>query len=125
MKSGALPKDVYRRRDAILALQEARGVMDENANIDAREAAIEANRLSPDLIPAAVMAARGLIDKGDKRSATRVLKKAWEVHPHPELAAVFAEIEPDETPQGRLRRFRALTALAARKTTKPACFWPS
>lgn len=111
LKAGALPKDVYRRRDAVLALQEARGVMDETASVDAREAAIEANRLSPDLIPAAVMAARGLIDKGDKRAATRVLKKAWEVRPHPELAAAFAEIEPDEVPHDRLKRFKALTAL--------------
>ncbi len=110
-KSGAIPKDVYRRRDAILALQEARGVLDENASIDAREAAIEANRLSPDLIPAAIMAARALIEKGDKRSATRVIKKAWEAQPHPELAAVFASIEPDEVPQDRLKRFGALTSL--------------
>ena len=111
LKAGALPKDVYRRRDAVLALQEARGVMDESATAEAREAAIEANRQSPDLIPAAVLAARGLIDKGDKKSAARVLKKAWEVQPHPELAAAFAEIEPDEIPQERLKRFRSLTAL--------------
>lgn len=111
LKGGTLPKDVFRRRDAVLALQEARGVMDEASTIEQREAAIEANKLSPDLIPAAVMAARGLIDKGDKKSATRVLKKAWEARAHPELAAAFAEIEPDETPQARLKRFRLLTAL--------------
>ena len=111
LKAGALPKDVYRRRDAVLALQEARSVMDESATIEQREAAIEANKLSPDLIPAAVMAARSLIDKGDKKAATRVLKKAWEARPHPELAAAFAEIELDETPQARLKRFRLLTAL--------------
>ncbi len=111
LKGGSLPKDVYRRRDAVLALQEARGVMDEASTIEQREAAIEANKLSPDLIPAAVMAARSLIDKGDKKSATRVLKKAWEARAHPELAAAFAEIEPDETPQARLKRFRLLTAL--------------
>ena len=111
LKAGALPKDVYRRRDAVLALQEARGVMDEAATAESRDAAIEANRQSPDLIPAAVLAARGLIDRDDKKSATRVLKKAWEMQPHPELAAAFAEIEPDEIPQERLKRFRTLTAL--------------
>ena len=110
-KSGALPKDVYRRRDAVMALQEARVVVDEAASIEAREAAIEANKQSPDLIPAAVMAARFYIDRGDKRSAGRVLKKAWEAQPHPDLAAVFAEIEPDETPQDRVRRFRVLTGV--------------
>lgn len=110
-KSGALPRDVYRRRDAVLALQEARGVMDESASIEAREAAIAANKLSPDLIPAAAMAARSYIDKGDAKSATRVLKKAWEALPHPDLAAAFAEIAPEETPDARLKRFRILTAI--------------
>ena len=109
LRAGALPKDVYRRRDAVLALQQARTVFDDSASIEAREAAIEANRLSPDLIPAAAMAARGYIAKGDRKNATRVLKKAWEVLPHPDLAAAFAEIEPDETPHDRLKRFRTLT----------------
>lgn len=109
LKAGTLPKDVYRRRDAVLALQQARTVIDDEASIEAREAAIEANRLSPDLIPAAAMAARGYVAKGDRRNATRVLKKAWEVLPHPDLAAAFAGIEPDETSQDRLKRFRTLT----------------
>ena len=109
LKAGALPRDVYRRRDAVLALQEAKTVFDDSASIEAREAAIEANRLSPDLIPAAAMAARSLIAKGDRKGATRVLKKAWTVHPHPDLAAAFAEIEPDETPTARLKRFKTIT----------------
>ncbi len=110
LKAGALPKDVYRRRDAVLALQQAQGVLDEGASIEAREAAIEANKQSPDLIPAAAMAARALIDKGDRKAATRVLKKAWDAKPHPDLAAAFADIEPAETPQARLKRFKTLTA---------------
>jgi HemY protein len=111
LKAGTLPKDVYRRRDAVLALQQAKAVIDDDASIEAREAAIEANRLSPDLIPAAAMAARGDAAKGDKKNATRVLKKAWEVLPHPDLAAAFAAIEPDESPEDRLKRFKTLTAL--------------
>ena len=111
MKSGALPKAVYRRRDAILALQGARALVDDSSSIEAREAAIAANKQSPDLIPAATMAARALIDKGDKRGATRVLKKAWEMRPHPDLAAAFAEIEPEESADARLKRFRSLTTL--------------
>ena len=111
LRSGSLPRDVYRRRDAVLALQEARTVIDDNASIEAREAAIEANRLSPDLIPAAAMAARGLIAKGDRKGAARVLKKAWGAQPHPDLAAAFAEIEPEETPADRVKRFKTLTAI--------------
>lgn len=108
LKTGTLPRDVHKRRDAVLALSEAKEVISEESSIEAREEAIEANRLSPDLIPASCMAARGYIAKGKKRNAVRVLKKTWEVSPHPDLAAVFAEIEPDETPQQRLKRFGTL-----------------
>ena len=108
LKSGSLPRDVYRRRDAVLALSEARGIIDEGKTIESREAAIEANRLSPDLIPAAVLAARGYLADGNARYATRVLVKAWNVQPHPDLAAAFAEIVADETPEARLKRFHAL-----------------
>ena len=111
LKTGALPKDVFRRRDAVLALQEAQAVISDTSSIEAREAAIEANKLSPDLIPAAAMAARSYVQKGEKKNAIRVLKKAWEVLPHPDLAAAFAAIEPDETPVERLKRFKLLTAL--------------
>lgn len=111
LRSGSLPRSVYRRRDALLALQEAKTILDEGSSMEAREAAIEANRMSPDLIPAAVIAARAMAEKGDHKGAARVLKKAWEVQPHPDLAAAFAVIEPDETPVARLKRFKALLAL--------------
>ncbi|WP_411891214.1 heme biosynthesis protein HemY [Yoonia sp. SDW83-1] len=107
LKSGSLPRDVHKRRDAVLALSEARDILDTGKTIESREAAIEANRLSPDLIPAAVMAARGYIADGNARYATRVLTKAWSVQPHPELAAAFAEIVPDETADARLKRFQS------------------
>lgn len=108
LRYGALPRDVHKRRDAVLALTEARDILDEGKDIEAREQAIEANRLSPDLVPAAAMAARASLRKGSKRHATRIIRKAWAVQPHPDLAAAFAEIEPDESPQDRLRRFSRL-----------------
>jgi len=111
LKQGKLPRDVHKRRDAVLALQEAREVFAEGATIEAREAAIAANRASPDLIPAAVLAARGLAEQGKRRPAERVLKKAWEAQPHPDLAAVFAELVPDESPSDRLKRFEPLLRL--------------
>lgn len=110
-RAGVLPKEVWRRRDAVMALQEAKVVVDESASIEAQEAAIAANKASPDLIPAAAMAARSYIAKGDRKNATRVLKKAWEARPHPDLAAAFAEIDPEESPEARLKRFKVLTAL--------------
>jgi HemY protein len=109
LKQGTMPRDVHRRRDAVLALSEAKLVFDEGSSIEAREAAIEANRMSPDLIPAAVMAANGFVEKGQQKNATRLLKKAWNARPHPDLAAAFAAIEPEETPEQRVKRFGVLT----------------
>lgn len=111
LKHGAIPRDVHKRRDAVLALTEAKGVFEKGATIEAREAAIEANRKSPDLIPAAVLAADEYLADEKPKQAARVLKKAWTAQPHPDLAAAFARISPDETPAQRLKRFQALTKL--------------
>ena len=111
LKSGSLPRDVYSRREAVLALSEAREVIEDDVSLEAREKAITANRLSPDLVPAAALAARSYVAKGKPRNATRILRKAWEAQPHPDLAAAFAAIVPDETPQERLKRFQTLTKI--------------
>lgn len=113
LRNGQLPRDVHKRRDAVLALSEAKDIVDEENTIERRETAIEANRLSPDLIPAAVMAAQSYIKQSKPRYAARVLKKAWEVRPHPDLAATFAAIAPDETPAARIKRFGGLTKVKA------------
>ena len=109
LRNGNLPRDVHKRRDAVLALGEARDIIDEGSSIEAREKAIAANKLSPDLIPAAVMAADAYTRDGKPKYATRVVRKAWEASPHPDLAAAFARIAPNETPAERVKRFTVLT----------------
>ncbi|MEX1661373.1 heme biosynthesis protein HemY [Thioclava sp. 15-R06ZXC-3] len=108
LRQGELPRDVHKRRDAVMALQEAKDVMAEGASVEAREAAIAAAKSSPDLIPAVVMAARSYIEKDKPRAAERILRKAWGVQPHPDLAAAYAAIAPDEAPAKRLKRFDKL-----------------
>lgn len=109
LKHGSLPRDVHKRRDAVLALSEAKDVLCEDSGIDGQERAIEANKLSPDLIPAAVLAAKSYVEQGKPKYAARVLTKAWAARPHPDLAGAFAAIVPEETPEKRLKRFRSLT----------------
>jgi len=111
LKHGNLPRDVHKRRDAVLALSEAKDILADDSSIEVQEKAIEANKLSPDLIPAAVMAAQSYVDQGRPKLAVRLLKKSWEAQPHPDLAAAFAAIAPDETPAERVRRFTALTRI--------------
>ena len=112
LKQGKIPRDVHKRREAVLALSQAAEVIDQENSIEKRETAIEANRLSPDLVPAAAMAAREYIAQSKPKLAVRVIKKAWESQPHPDLAAAFSEIAPNETPQERLKRFAQLSKLS-------------
>ena len=58
LKYGNLPRDIHKRRDAVLALSEAAEIIETDKRIDAQVMAIEANRLSPDLVPAAVLVAK-------------------------------------------------------------------
>ena len=111
LKTGTLPREVFKRRDAVLALSSSKALLAEEATPEQQEQAIEANRLSPDLVPAAALAARSYIAKGKPRYAVRILKKAWEAQPHPDLAHAFAEIAPDETAQERVKRFEQLLRL--------------
>ena len=105
-----MPRDVCRRREAVLALADASGKMESDPS-GAEDAAIEANRLAPNFVPAAVAAARAYLARGKIRLATKALKTAWTHEPHPDLAAAFAEIVPDETPAERVARFGELTRI--------------
>lgn len=113
LKIGSLPRDVHKRRDAVLALSEAKEAAANGDDAKARDTAIAANRLSPDLIPAAVMAAEAYLAQNNTRYASRILTKAWAATPHPDLAGAFAAIAPDETPTARLKRFKTLTRSSA------------
>jgi len=106
LRSGNIPKALHRRRDAVLALANAADPdMDDAAK---HAAALEAHRLSPDLIPATVMAAHAHLANGHKRKAKKAVLNTWTTTPHPDLAAAFAAIEPEETAEARVKRFAPL-----------------
>jgi HemY protein len=110
MHAKLLPRDVGTRRDAVLSLADARAALADGDTGRGNEAALQANRLAPTLIPAAALAARVQAAQGSKRKATKTLTSVWAVTPHPDLAAAFAAIEPGETPDARRRRFATLIA---------------
>jgi HemY protein len=111
VRTNILTSDVGKRREAVLALANARLLLDEGDVIKGKERALESNRLSPDLVPAAVLAAEMKSLEDNKRAALKIIKKAWTANPHPDLASAFAEIEPDETAVARLKRFTVLTKI--------------
>lgn len=110
MHARMLPRDVGVRRDAVLSLADARTALAEGDTARGYEAALQANKLAPTLAPAAALAARAQAERGQKRKATKILTTAWAANPTPELAAAFAAIEPDETPEARRKRFATLVS---------------
>lgn len=113
LKHGSMPRDVHKRRDAVLALSEAREMRRGGKLEEAQKLSIEANRLSPELIPGATMAARAHVEQAKPRLATKVLRGAWASQPHPELAAAFAAIDENESTAARIKRFQTLTRSTA------------
>ena len=101
-KSGLLPKDIFIRRNAILNLATAK----EDSGENSITAAINANKASPELVPAAVLTASIHMKNRKKRFATNILRKAWDKLPHPDLAAAFANLEPSESANERFNRFK-------------------
>ncbi|MEM9049783.1 MAG: heme biosynthesis HemY N-terminal domain-containing protein [Pseudomonadota bacterium] len=111
VKARLLPRDVGARRDAVLALALARKAEAEGQIDTAQNAAAEAIALAPGLVPAAVTAAHLKAQGSDPKAGERILRRAWETAPHPELAAAFAELTPNEDPEARRKRFQTLLSI--------------
>ena len=109
LKHGSLPKDVHKRRDAVFALSQSRDLRAEGKLEEAQIYAVEANRLAPGLVPAALLSAEGHREQKNVKQASRILRAAWQLAPHPDLAAGFAALAPDEASAARLKRFGQFT----------------
>jgi HemY protein len=49
-----------------------------------------------------------LAEGGELRKASRILHKAWETHPHPDLAQVFSDLRFGDAARDRLKRIEVL-----------------
>lgn len=70
----------------------------------------EAQVLTPDLPTPAVYHARLLFEAGRTRRAARVIERAWQTAPHPELAQSYGALVKDETPLAHVARLQRLAA---------------
>jgi HemY protein len=104
---GGLDKADYRRRRAVLLTARAIALAENDRDVS-HEAALEAVKLAPSLVPAAALAGRQLSEMGERRKAARILDAAWRAHPHPDLAAAYAETRLGASARERLTRIRAL-----------------
>ncbi|SEQ77081.1 HemY protein [Faunimonas pinastri] len=77
----------------------------------ARNAALEAHELAPELVPAAVVAGRLLSRLGEVRRASKVLEATWKEAPHPEIAEAYAHVRSGDSATDRLKRMETLHRL--------------
>ena len=100
-------RDMATRRCAVLLTAQAKEA--EASDVDrARELALEAHKLAPDLVPAADIAGRLLAAQGHTMRASRLIAKSWKLSPHPDLAMAYAHARPGDSPRERLRRVKLL-----------------
>lgn len=109
---GALTPDDGRRHRTVLFLEQGGDAQVNGRRDEALSYAESAHDVLPGFVPAAVRAARLLVESGNKRRAIRVVTRAWKVNPHPELAEVFAAAIADEVPLERVRLFQKLASVA-------------
>jgi HemY protein len=114
MEGGLVEGDAARRRQAVLITAEARELAAEDSET-ARERALalarRALRLSPDLVPAAAIAATVLAKREKVWAASGTIEAIWPKAPHPHLGEIYAGLKPMEGPKARLDRVRGLVAL--------------
>jgi HemY protein len=108
--SRQIERDVANRRRAVLLTAKAISLM-ETDPVTARNAALEANRLQPDLVPAAVVAAKSLFRQNDIRKGARVLEASWKIEPHPDVADLYVHARPGDATHDRLARAKKLQSL--------------
>ncbi|WP_082652665.1 heme biosynthesis protein HemY [Aureimonas sp. AU12] len=108
--SRLVDKAESRRLRAVLLTGKAQGLADADPT-GAKIAAREAQKLAPDLTPAAVVAAKAMIRLGDAKGASKALESAWKAEPHPEIAALYIHARPADGVAERLKRARVLAAL--------------
>lgn len=110
VRKGLVERELGNRRRALLLVAEANDEEARGNGAAALELALQAHRLEPAFVPAAAVAARQLVAQGKRRKAAKIVLKTWSANPHPDLARIFAAIEPGEDPVRRWRRMAALRA---------------
>ena len=111
LASGLIDKAAYRRQRGVLLT--ARALELENIDRDlSRESAMEAVKLAPTLVPAAVLAAKYQSEAHQVRRAMRIVEAAWLAHPHPDLADAYSHVKLGDSARQRLVRVETLAAKA-------------
>jgi HemY protein len=109
LSGGLIDKPAYRRQRGVLLT--ARALELETMDRDvARESVMEAVKLAPTLVPAAVLAAKFESEAHQVRRAMKLVEAAWLANPHPDLADAYAHVKLGDSARQRLQRVETLAA---------------
>ncbi|MBR0711332.1 heme biosynthesis protein HemY [Bradyrhizobium liaoningense] len=109
LSAGLIDKPAYRRQRGVLLT--ARALELEKMDRDvARESVMEAIKLAPTLVPAAVLAAKFESEAHQVRRAMKLVETAWLANPHPDLAEAYAHVKLGDSARQRLQRVETLAA---------------
>ncbi|WP_375777906.1 heme biosynthesis protein HemY [Bradyrhizobium sp. ma5] len=107
--AGLIDKATYRRQRGVLLT--ARALEFETVDRDlSRSSVMEALKLAPTLIPAAVLAAKFESEAHQVRRAMRIVETAWLAQPHPDLADAYSHVRLGDAARQRLVRVETLAA---------------
>jgi HemY protein len=109
--SGLIDKAAYKRQRGVLLT--ARALELETVDRDlSRESVMEAIKLAPTLVPAAVLASKYESEAHQLRRSMRIVEAAWLKQPHPDLADAYAHVKLGDSARQRLVRVETLAAKA-------------
>ena len=105
--TGLFEREEFDRKKAVVLTAMARDEADAQPE-KARDHALAAHKLAPDLVPAALLYARASVRLGDLKRAAKVLEATWERQPHPDIADAYVNLRPGDAVGDRLIRARKL-----------------
>jgi HemY protein len=107
--AGLIDKGTYRRQRGVLLT--ARALELEKVDRDlSRDSVMEAVKLAPTLVPAAVLASKFESEAHQVRRSMRLVETAWLAQPHPDLADAYAHVKLGDSARQRLVRVETLAA---------------
>jgi len=109
--SGLIDKPTYRRQRGVLLTARALELQKVDRDLS-RESAMEAIKLAPTLVPAAVLASKFESEAHQVRRSMRIVEAAWLAQPHPDLADAYAHVKLGDSARQRLVRVETLAAKA-------------
>lgn len=104
-----MDRKTHDRKKAVLLTGRALSRLDGDPK-GAREDAVHALRLSPDLVAASLVAAKAYLREDNQRKALNVLEQAWKLNPHAQVASAYVEAGGGSAAD-KLRRAQRLESL--------------